>query len=502
MYANKSNIKVFALLFAIVSTSFAQVANLPPVIKTIIASPNSISYRQTSQLLVDANDPDNGPAPLRYKWKVDKDAGSLSNMEVSNPVYTPPEVNQPRTFTLNVEVSDGNQTTKGKINIKVIGNIAPVISFTYATPDTIFDSQTSQLIVSAFDEDNGPMALYYNWIVPAGAGTVSNPAIANPIYTPPKVSGANTFRLIVNVSDGKDTVTGFADINVRGNTPPVINAIEARPETILESQTSQLTVSAIDNDNGPTPITYAWVVPQGAGSLSNYTIPGPTYIPPDIDGDKTFRLTVNVSDGENTVSRNIDVTVKDTFVFFASFDSNDNGFEYTGNLYNITSAPAYASGERIKTGGYSGGALKVLLGDADATTVYNISGAWRKDFYLPQNANVTLSFWYNMTQSPNYEYDEYSDMMAAIDGALIKTGTNQAFARTYGIRIGVNEFIERIYGDGDGGENISTGWKQYTYKTNLTAGMHSLTIGGYNNQKTDDSEQTTILIDNVSLTKD
>jgi hypothetical protein len=502
MFAHLKILNLIVIFLCIFFSLASAKVDIPPVIKSVIASPNSISYRQTSQLLVDANDPDNGPAPLKYKWIVPDKGGSLSNAEVSNPVYTPPEVNKPRTITLSVEVSDGNQTTRGKLPVKVVGNIPPMISFVSATPNMIFDSQTSQLLVSAIDEDNGPLVLQYNWIAPAGGGTISNPLIANPVYTPPMVSGTQTFRLIVNVSDGKDTIGNYADVTVKGNTPPVINSIEARPATILESQTSQLVVSAADADNGPTALTYNWIVPPGGGSLSNPTIPGPTYIPPDVDGDQTFRLSVDVSDGENTVSRSVDVTVKDSFVFFASFDSNTNGFEFVDNPFNDTLASAYSRGERISSGGYSGGALEVLLGNVDSTTVVNMSGGWRRSFYLSANSNIQLSFWYNMSLSSTYENNEYSDLMTAIDDALIKTGTNEAFARTYGIRIGINEYIERMYGNGSAGTINSTGWKQYIYATNLTAGLHTVTIGGYNNQKTDDSEETTILIDNVSLTKE
>jgi hypothetical protein len=499
MNKNNKNLLIF-LFFLCSSVSIAATQqNLAPVIKMVIASPNSISYRQTSQLLVDANDPDNGPMPLKYKWIIPRGSGTVSNAEVSNPVYIPPEVNNPQTFSLKVEVSDGNKTTIGKVEVKVTGNIPPVISFVSASSDSIFDTQTSQLLVSAYDEDNGPYALSYNWTVPAGAGTVSDPTVTNPIYTPPRVSGTQTFRIIVNVSDGRNTVGGYVDIDVHGNVAPVINSVSARPDTIMDTQTSQLTVSSNDSDNGPTALTYSWVLPQGAGSLNDYTIPGPTYIPADVDGDKVFRLTVNVSDGSETVNRSVDINVKDAYLFFASFDSNTNSFKFVSNTFKDTNATGYAQGELIKSGGYSGGALQVILGNTDSTTVSNMSGGWQRTFYLRQSGNVQLSFWYNMTESGNNEENEYGDVMASIDDVYIRSGTNDNFARTYGIRIPANDYIDRVYGNGNGGQRISTGWRQLNYTTNLTAGLHTLTIGGYSNLKTDDTESTTILIDNVSL---
>ncbi|HBG28265.1 MAG TPA: hypothetical protein DDX75_14360 [Phycisphaerales bacterium] len=504
MFNQKAKTLKIYIIFScisLISEVLANPINLPPVINSVTASPNSISYTKTSQLLADVNDPDKGPLPLRYKWIVPAGTGSLSSYEISNPVYTPPEVNYTQTFNLKVEVSDGNDTADGSVNINVIANTPPVVSLISASPDSIFDTQTSQLLVSAFDEDNGPLPLSYQWIVPAGSGSINNPAITNPIYTPPDVTGTQTFSLVVNVSDGREIIGQTIDITVSGNIAPVINSAAANPDTILDTQTSQLLVSAIDSDNGPSSLSYSWIVPPGGGTVSNPTIAAPTYLPPDVSGTQTYNLKVNISDGDYTVTGSIDVVVNDSFVLFASFDANSNNFVYVNNPFKSTTASGYASGERRTNVGYSGSALEVSLGGTDTTTVVNMSGGWQSNFYLPSPGNVTFSFRYNLTQSPNYENNEYSDLMGAIDGILFRSGVNQAAATQYGIRVGANDYIDRIYGDGDGGPQVTTGWKLFTDTLNLNAGMHTITIGGFNNQKTDDTEFTSILIDNISILK-
>ncbi|MCP4607590.1 MAG: cadherin repeat domain-containing protein, partial [Planctomycetes bacterium] len=80
-------------------------------------------------------------------------------------------------------------------------NQAPAISSVTASPPSISDTQTSQLQVTATDLD-GPNALTYSWTVPSGQGSLDNLYIANPLYTPPDVSGTQTFTLTVKVSDG------------------------------------------------------------------------------------------------------------------------------------------------------------------------------------------------------------------------------------------------------------------------------------------------------------
>ncbi|MCP4598915.1 family 16 glycoside hydrolase, partial [Neptuniibacter sp.] len=96
-------------------------------------------------------------------------------------------------------------------------NQAPVVSVT-ASPSTISDSVASQLQVTASDLD-GPNALTYSWTVPSGQGSLDNLYIANPLYTPPDVSGTQTFTLTVKVSDGAAITSKTVDITVTDTVP-------------------------------------------------------------------------------------------------------------------------------------------------------------------------------------------------------------------------------------------------------------------------------------------
>ncbi|NIO17010.1 MAG: hypothetical protein GTN70_08430, partial [Deltaproteobacteria bacterium] len=98
-------------------------------------------------------------------------------------------------------------------------NQAPVITSVTASPSTISDTQTSQLQVVAYDPDSGPNPLTYSWSVPTGAGSLDNANIVNPIYTPPDVSGTQTFTLTVDVFDGLATTSQTVDITVTDTAP-------------------------------------------------------------------------------------------------------------------------------------------------------------------------------------------------------------------------------------------------------------------------------------------
>jgi len=95
------------------------VVNQAPIISSVTATPSTISDEETSQLQVNATDPDSEPGALTYSWAVQPGQGSLSDASIANPVYTPPDVSTTQIFTLTVQVSDGADTTSGTVDIMV-----------------------------------------------------------------------------------------------------------------------------------------------------------------------------------------------------------------------------------------------------------------------------------------------------------------------------------------------------------------------------------------------
>ncbi len=94
------------------------------------------------------------------------------------------------------------------------------------------------------------------------------------------------------------------------NLVPTITSLTASPSSIYENQTSQFIVTANDPDNSPSVLTYNWVIPSGGGSVDNVESSHPTYLPPDITTTQTFTVTAEVSDGKDTVSSAVNITVQ------------------------------------------------------------------------------------------------------------------------------------------------------------------------------------------------
>jgi hypothetical protein len=177
-----------------------------------------------------------------------------------------------------------------------------------------------------------------------------------------------------------------------------------------------------------------------------------------------------------------------TTVIDAHFDVDADGFTYADDAFRATAQPAYASGTRIATGGFSGGGLRVALGGIDNAVITSMSGGWSRTFDLPRSGRLQVSLRMQVTQSSEYEANELSQGLVSIDGALVG--------------IAPNDFVSQIAGDGNGGTPRTTGFQLVTLDLGIrAAGSHRLTLGGFNNQKTLNDESTEVLIDDVLLTE-
>jgi len=175
-----------------------------------------------------------------------------------------------------------------------------------------------------------------------------------------------------------------------------------------------------------------------------------------------------------------------TVVVAAGFDDGSEGFAYVDDGFRSSNQPAYAAGAHVASGGNPGGALKVTLGGVDNATISGMSGRWERTVSLPAAADVIVSFWYSLTQSATYESDEYSQALVAVDGVL------------YGVP--PSDTLAQVSGDGNGGGPVGTGWRLHELRVGpLSAGNHTVRIGGYNSKKTLSDEFTDVYVDDVII---
>jgi len=321
-----------------------------------------------------------------------------------------------------------------------------------------------------------------------GSWTVDESDISGLSITPPENSD-NDFTLSVNVSSTENGVTVDSatqsfeivvdpvadtpnlsvDASVEGYSD---NSVQVDiPQTILDAADSDSVVTISDV---PVGATLSSGVDNGDGTwaVEGNALSDLFYIPP-ADSNESVDLSFNVTE-ENSV------TLIDT-----GFDNNDDGFAYSdGGFRGVDSTESiYADGTFDSNGGDAGGGLVVNLGGQDNADISDISGGYSISFDVPEDATGTLTFSYRLDTDIGYDRGEFSEVLASVDGNLLGTDGN--------------DFVDRIEAGGD------SGWQTVTLDVgDLAAGTHTLSLGGFNNLKTFNTEETQISFDNVSLTVD
>jgi uncharacterized repeat protein (TIGR01451 family) len=173
------------------------------------------------------------------------------------------------------------------------------------------------------------------------------------------------------------------------------------------------------------------------------------------------------------------------FLVEAHFDEGNDGFTYADDLFigDEDPQPLYANGTYAPAGGFNGGGLRVDLGFVNGSNIEEISGGFSRSFNLSSASTATLSFRYKATIDART--DRRVDVLASLDGVLKG--------------VAPNSYIVRINGAGRG-TPVTTDWQLVTMDLgNLSAGSHTVNLGGFLNRKSASIEGAVILIDDVRI---
>ncbi len=325
----------------------------------------------------------------------------------------------------------------------------------------------------------GDAPLSYQWR--RNAVNINGATSASYSLNPTAVSDSGA-QFDVVVSNATGTVTSTA-ATLTVNPAPVPPSISTQPAnvTVTAPASAGFSVAAV----GDAPLSYQWR--RNGANISGAT--GATYVlNPTAVSDSGAQFSVVVSNAAGTItSANATLTVfsgggEPNSLFDVHFNTNADGFAYLDDLFRGTDEPGYASGAYIASGGFTGGALRVAIGGINSQNVSNMSGGWRQSFTLGVPTSVTLSFRYRLTETAEYEEDEFSQMLVSVDGVL------------HGIS--PNDYIAQVVGGGP----TTTGWQLVEINLGtLGPGTHMVALGGYNNQKTYPDETVEVLIDDVAV---
>ncbi|MBN2535288.1 MAG: hypothetical protein JXB88_20580 [Spirochaetales bacterium] len=138
-----------------------------PVIYSMIADPTRINKGESTQLSVEASDPDGDE--ITFLWTSDLD-GVFDDSTIATPVFTIDPGVEYGPCVLTVEVSDGTLATVGMIQINITPepeiNLAPVVTSAFQSAGRVSPGGEIKYIIRAKDPEG--TALSFTWSTPDG----------------------------------------------------------------------------------------------------------------------------------------------------------------------------------------------------------------------------------------------------------------------------------------------------------------------------------------------
>lgn len=240
---------------------------------------------------------------------------TLSNSESANPTFTAPNVTRDEDLIFELTVSDGSLQATDSCTVTVrFVNTPPVVDA--GSNVTIFTNEKDATVVRGTASDTDMwQTLNYRWLEGANPLCGWLPMVDGqaPLVLSAVSLGVGAHTLTLEVNDGCVTSTDTMELAI-GNSPPTVAATGVG--TYEVGSPVVLGGSISDYDGGE--ISYEWL--EGAAVLTRGSVqaaPGGTPVSLPNFTVATLplgvhNLTLKVSDGDNSVSGTISVSIQDT----------------------------------------------------------------------------------------------------------------------------------------------------------------------------------------------
>ena len=338
-----------------------------------------------------ANSTDQDGDQLSYVWsQPEGQAIALNPTESDTNVTVNFIADAAGSYTFILTVSDGKYENSTEIVLDILvdeANEPPV--FTSSSEPISVNENIAEVIYTAAASDPEGDTLTYSlagsdaeaFSIDASSGALSF-ANAPDFEAPTDADRDNAYQLSLQASDGKASVSQALSISVTDvdEAPSITSAASAN---VTENSSGTIHTASASDPEGNT-LTYTisgtdaadFNIDSSSGALSFANAPD-FEIPSDADGDNTYQLNLEASDGANTSSQALSISVTNvneaptiTSATTVSLDENDNGFTYTVTASDV---------------------------DADDTHTYSIIGGADKAFFIIDGTE--LSF----VSAPDYE---------------------------------------------------------------------------------------------------
>ncbi|PWJ42198.1 Ig-like domain-containing protein [Sediminitomix flava] len=314
-------------------------------------------------------------------FTIDAD-GNISFVDV--PDYELPiDTNSDNVYELIVELTAGGETVSKSITVTVTGlnDNSPVLTANNATVAEGFTGVITDIDVEGSDADGDALSYALlgadadDFTIDAG-GNIS--FVDVPDYeSPADMNTDNVYELTIELTAGSETVSKLITVTVTGvnDNSPVLSANNA---TVAEGFTGVITdIDVVGSDADGDALSYAL---SGAdandftidvdGNISFVSVPD-YELPVDTNTDNIYELTVELTAGDETVSKSITVTVTGV---------NDN-------------SPVLSANNATVSEGFTGVITDIGVAGSDAdgdALSYALSGADADDFTIDADGNISF----------------------------------------------------------------------------------------------------------------
>ncbi len=291
------------------------IKNINDTAPTIISSAtNIINEKQKLAIDVDATDADEGDVLTYSIYGTDAKSFDINSSSGVVSFLVAPDYSETKyMYTFTALVSDGENETSQDITITIrdpkANNNAPV--FTSEANATVEENQISAITIVATDEDGDTLTYSISgedadsFDIDSGTGVVT-------FKEAPDYETKKSYKFTAKVSDGIEEAiqeVAITIIDISDAAPIITSSATA---TVPENQTSAITVTATDDDEGDT-LTYSI---SGIDAAS-FNIDSSTGVvtfktAPDYETKNEYNFIVTVSDGNDVTdnaTQNITITI-------------------------------------------------------------------------------------------------------------------------------------------------------------------------------------------------
>ena len=280
------------------------------------------------------------------------------------------------TFQVDISASDGTNATVTTVVVTLANSNDNSPVFTSGTAMSVAENQTAAHTATATDADTGTTLTYSLsgtdaslFTIDAATGTVTFKT-APDFEAPGDAGGNNVYDVILTASDGTNSTNQAVTItviNVNDNSPIITSGSSS---SVVENQTAAYAASATDGDAGIA-LTYSlsgsdaalFSIDAATGAVTFKAAPD-FEVPADANGDNVYDIVVAASDGTNSTTRAVAITVTNV---------NDIAPQFTSGGAVTVNENIIATGYVVAASDAEGDPVSfAIAGEADAALLSSI----------------------------------------------------------------------------------------------------------------------------------